>query len=115
MRKGTVALALMLAGSSALIGLVRAETPAAAPVDSNHKLVALADDMKDMKKEKRQVSDAEYMQHLRDARTKLSEAKDAFDADLPERGNRHDILQGIDKAIDAIDTQIKSMEDKMKK
>ncbi len=102
MRKGTLALALMLAGSSAVIGLAHAGTPA----------VALAADTKN---EKRQVSDAEYMQHLRDARNHLDMAKNAFDADLPERGNRRDILEGIDKAITAIDTQIKDMEEKMKK
>jgi Tfp pilus assembly protein PilO len=118
MRKGTTALAVMFAGSTILIGLARAETPVVAPTDKDQKALADAKDAKEKevkKVEKKEVTDAEYIQDLREARTKLNEAKDAFDADLPQRAGRHDILEGIDKSIDAIDTQIKTMEDKMKK
>jgi hypothetical protein len=101
-----LSIALILSGSAALVGFSRAATQVPLPAAQSSS-IKLADGPK--------VSDAEYMQHLRDARTHLEKAKAAFDADMPHREDRKDILEPIDKAINVIDDQIKAYEDGMKK
>jgi hypothetical protein len=104
MRTRNIAFALLLAGSAAFVGFTHAATPATAPTAAGHGAVAMAN-----------VSDFDHLQHLREARKLIAEAKAAFDADMPQRGHRKEILEGIDKATDSIDMEIKEYEDAHKK
>jgi hypothetical protein len=51
--------------------------------------------------------ETEEMQHLRAARKLLNDAKDTFDKDPADKADhRKEALEGIDKAIAAIDAEI---------
>jgi hypothetical protein len=55
------------------------------------------------------------MQHLRAARKLLNDAKDAFDKDPADKADhRKEALEGIDKAIAAIDAEIDEYKAEMK-
>jgi hypothetical protein len=99
MRKVNVAMALVLAGSGAWAALAHAEKPL--PVSpENGSAVKLADEIPEI-------------QHLRETRKELNAAKDAFDKDAPDKlGHRKEILEGIDKAITAVDAEIDELKAK---
>jgi hypothetical protein len=94
MRNRHLILALIFAGTTGWVGLTRAESPAS-PAQPG--ITRLADD---------KVETPE-MQHLRAARKLLNDAKDAFDKDPADKADhRKEILEGIDKAINAVDAEI---------
>jgi soluble cytochrome b562 len=85
MRNRKVVVALMLVGTAGWAGFTRAD-------DSK----ATADKV-----------ESTEIQHLRAARKDLNDAKDAFEKDAVDKDDhRKEILEGIDKAITAIDTEI---------
>lgn len=97
MRKTSIAVALLLAGGSAWVGLARAEKP---PMVTPAQPVALDDEIPEI-------------QHLRAARKSLAEAKDAFEKDRKDKADhRQEILDGIDKATKAIDDEIDELKGK---
>jgi hypothetical protein len=83
-------------GVTGLVGLTHAASPAVPSTPAQSAVVNVDD-----KNEPLEV------QHLRAARKHLNEAKDAFEKDAVDTANhRKEILQGIDKAINAIDAEI---------
>ena len=93
MRIQKLALALAFAGSTAFAGLIYAESPSST--------VKLDDKM-----------ETPEVQHLRAARKSINEAKDAFEKDPADaKGHRKEILEGIDKALVAIDAEIDELKE----
>ena len=93
MRNRNLIVALMFVGTTGWVGLTRAQSPA---LPSQPAAVKLDD----------KIESAE-MQHLRAARKLLNDAKDTFDKDPADKADhRKEILDGIDKAINAIDAEI---------
>lgn len=93
MRIRNFAFALMFAGSTALAGFVFADATAS-PAQSG--AIKLEDKSMD-----------DRIQHLRDARKLINDAKDAFEKDpVDNAGHRKEAMEGIDKAIKAIDDEI---------
>ncbi len=115
MRKSNTTVALIIA-SGLFVGSVGHPFGRGAVLAADTKMEEMKKDAAKAKSiQERTVSEGEYIQHLRESRKHLSEAKDAFDADLPLRPDRKDILEPLDKAIDVIDNQIKAYEDGLKK
>ena len=85
MRNRSLVVALMLVGTASWAGFTRAD---------------------DSKAAGDKVETVE-MQHLRAARKDLNDAKDAFEKDTVDKANhRKEAIEGIDKAIAAIDSEI---------
>jgi hypothetical protein len=93
MRIRNLAIALMFASGTALAGFSLAEgTAKASPSQTGT-----------VKLDGKET----YMQHLRDARKLISDAKDTFEKDpVDSAGHRKEAMEGIDKAIKAIDDEI---------
>jgi soluble cytochrome b562 len=93
MRLGILSVAALIAGSATFVGFTKAEAPSRVTPESGN-VVKLADEMPEV-------------QHLREARHHLQDAKDAFEKDKADPANhRKEILEGMDKALDAIDKEI---------
>jgi hypothetical protein len=92
MRKANLAVALMFVGGAAFVGLAKADKPSTS--SQGQAAMRLADEPAEV-------------QHLRETRKHLQEAKDAFEKDPVDRkDHRKAILKGIDDSIAEVDAEI---------
>ena len=90
MRNANLAVALMLAGGVAFVGLAKADKPSM----NSQPAIKLADEPAEV-------------QHLRATRKHLNEAKDSFEKDpVDKKDHRKMILKGIDDSITEVDAEI---------
>jgi hypothetical protein len=91
MRKANLVVALALVGGAAFVGLAKADKPSAM---QGQPAIKLADEPAEV-------------QHLRETRKHLNEAKDAFEKDpVDKKNHRKAILKGIDDSITEVDAEI---------
>jgi hypothetical protein len=92
MRKANLAVALMFVGGAAFVGLAKADKPVSSA--QVQPAIPLADEPAEV-------------QHLRETRKHLNEAKDAFEKDpVDKKDHRKAILKGIDDSITEVDAEI---------